>query len=69
MKQKIKIKLSNKFYDKDAIKEALSDFAGVCQGRILNDSIEVELEPKEPVENLEGEFCNYVLGLTKDKLI
>lgn len=64
----MRIKLNNKFYKKQIIKEALNDFKEVCEGEILNDSIEVELKPKENVERLEEEFCNYVLGLMKNKV-
>lgn len=65
----MKIKLNNKFYNKEAVEEALDDFKEVCQGRILNEKIEVELEPKEETENLQEEFCNYVLGLMKNNVM
>ena len=68
-KKKMKIKLNNKFYNKEAVEEALDDFKEVCQGRILNEKIEVELEPKEETENLQEEFCNYVLGLMKNNVM
>jgi hypothetical protein len=63
----MKIKLNNRFYDRTAVEEALRDFKKVCEGRILNDKIEIELEPKEKLDCLEEEFCNYVLGLMKNK--
>ena len=65
----MKIKLNNKFYNKEAVKEALIDFKDVCKGNILNDSMEIELEAKENVKQLHGEFCNYVLGLMKNKTL
>lgn len=65
----MQIELNNKFYNKEAIKEALKDFREVCNGKILNNVIEIELEPKEKVENLQEEFCNYVLGLMKNKIM
>ena len=65
--RKMRIKLNNEFYNEESVREALKDFDGVCEGRILDDSIEVELEPKEETENLKEEFCNYVLGLMKNK--
>lgn len=68
-KKKMKIKLNNKFYNKEAVEGALDDFKEVCQGRILNEKIEVELEPKEETENLQEEFCNYVLGLMKNNVM
>ena len=56
------------FYDKRAVDEALHDFNGVCEGRILNDKMEIELVPKGEIkEPLKEEFCNYVLGLMKNK--
>ncbi len=63
----IKIKLNSKFYDKEVIEEALNDFGEVCSGKMTDDG--VELEPKEDVKNLEEEFCNYVLGLMKNKTL
>jgi len=65
----MRIKLNSKFYNKGAIKEALRDFEGVCNGKILNEDLEIELETKEKLENLEEEFCNYVLGLMKNQAL
>ena len=70
MNQKIRLKLSNKFYDMQAIEEALKDFGNICVGRVLNNDIEVELVPKEEInEPLKEEFCNYVLGLMKNQTL
>ncbi len=63
----MKLKLNNKFYDKRIVEKSLKDFREVCDGKVLNDDIEVELKPKERVDNLEEEFCNYVLGMMKNK--
>ena len=65
----MRLVLNKKFYNKEVIKEALNDFKEVCEGKILNDRIEIELEPKEKIAQLEGEFCNYVLGLMKNETI
>ncbi len=65
----MEIKLNNKFYDKEAIEEALNDFKGVCKGKILNKDIEIELKPKEETKQLKEEFSNYVLGLMKNKTL
>lgn len=62
------IKLNPKFYSKEAVWEALKDFENVCEGKILNDGMDVELIPKEDIKNLKEEFCNYVLGLSKNKM-
>ena len=65
----VKISLNNKFYEKSAVKEAIADFKEVCNAKIIDDSIEVEIDPKEKIENIEEEFCNYVLGLMKNKTL
>ena len=65
----MKIKLSKLFYDKAAVTEAIKDFKEVCSCNIINDSIEIVLHPKERVENIEEEFCNYVLGLMNNKTL
>lgn len=70
MGKKMRLKLSNKFYNMEAVKEALNDFKDVCDGRILSNDIEVELVSREEInEPLEDEFCNYVLGLMKNKTL
>lgn len=69
MAKKIRIRLSSKFYKKEAVEEALRDFNEVCKGKIISNEIEVELEPKEDIENLNEAFCNYVLGLMKNKTL
>ena len=63
----MKIKLNRHFYKKEIIEEALLDFQEACEGKIINEDMEVELRPKEIIPDLEGKFCNYVLGLMKNK--
>ncbi|MCK4521740.1 MAG: HxsD-like protein [Nanoarchaeota archaeon] len=63
------ILLNKEFYNKESVKEALNDFKGICRGKILNNSIEIELKPKEDIKQLKEEFCNYVLGLMKNKTL
>lgn len=63
----MRLRLSNKFYKKDAVKEAIKDFKDICEGKILNGNIDIELSKKENAENLKEEFCNYVLGLMMNK--
>ena len=65
----MKLKLNSNFYNKEAIIEALNDFKDVCEGKILNGDMEIELQPKEENKNLKQEFCNYVLGLMKNKIM
>ena len=67
-KKRIRFILSNKIYSIDAVKQAEEDFSEICDCRIINDKIEVELIPKTEIgAPLEEEFCNYVLGLMKNK--
>ena len=63
----MKIKLNKDFYSIDAVKDALDDFKEVCEGRIMDGSMEIELEPKGDIKGLKDEFCNYVLGLMQNK--
>ncbi len=67
------LQLNKSFYSIDAIKEALSDFGDVCKGIIAKDEqsfIEIKLEPcVQNASDLEGEFCNYVLGLMNSKYL
>jgi hypothetical protein len=68
-----KILLKKSFYDLNAVKEALEDFKEVCEGKIINkkSQIEINLKPKNKDFNniLRNEFCNYVLGLMKNKAL
>lgn len=67
---KMKIILNSNFYKKEAIEEAISAFSEICSCKILNDSFEIELTPETaPSEELEGEFCNFVLGIAKDNMM
>lgn len=67
--EKVKVKLNKQFYNKEIIEETLKDFKRVCTGKILNGVMEVELKPKENIPKLKEEFCNYVLGLMKNKTL
>ena len=72
-KRKDKIVLKKSFYNLDTVKEALDDFKGVCEGKIIakKNNIEVFLEAKNKnlEKSLNNEFCNYVLGLMKNKAL
>ena len=63
----MRVRLNSRFYSREAVEEALHDFKEVCKGRVLNGSMEVELVPKKGARLLKEEFCNYVLGLMKNK--
>ena len=67
--EKLKIMLNNQFYDKNIIKEAIMDFKEVCDGKVLNDDVQVELMCSGDSVRLRHEFCNYVLGLMKNKML
>jgi len=66
-----KIILKKSFYDLNSVKEALKDFKKVCESNVIikKNSIEVILKPNKIYleNNLTNEFCNYVLGLMKNK--
>ena len=61
------MKLNRKFYSREAISQAISDFSEVCDARISDDSFTVEIRPKEEIDDLEKEFSNYVLGLMQNE--
>jgi len=71
VRRKNKIVLKRRFYDSGSIKEALKDFKEICSGKLSNkkNTIEIQLKAKnkEFKNNLDSEFCNYVLGLMKNK--
>ena len=63
------IKLNKNFYNVSVIKETLNVFREICSGKVLesNNQIEVFLQPKQQEDLLKEEFCNYALGLMKNK--
>jgi hypothetical protein len=61
------IRLSRDFYRREVIEEALIDFKEFCNGKILNNEFDIELATGQKIEVLGPEFCNYVLGLMKNK--
>jgi hypothetical protein len=66
---KMKINLNNNFYAREAIEEAVSAFSEVCDCRILDDSFAIEIRSGSGDElTIAGEFCNFVLGITKENL-
>lgn len=68
---RIQISFNRNFYCINAIEEAIEDFSEICESRFIdknNDNIIVELNPKHKLDvPLKEEFCNYVLGLLKNK--
>ena len=68
--KEIRIKLNKAFYDLSAIKDSLSDFKNVSEGSVEDpEGIVVILKPKANFseEEISAEFCNYVLGIMKNK--
>ena len=61
----MRIKLNNKFYKKSAVAEAIIVFKDTCNMQLINESFEIELDTED--KKISGEFCNYVLGLTRDE--
>lgn len=68
-----RISLNKKFYDAEAIANSLNDFKKVCRGRIISKKsrIDIILQPynKMLMDRIGYEFCNYVLGLMKNKFM
>ena len=64
---KMKIKLNNKFYRKEAIEQTIEEFKEVCDCRIIDDSFAVEIGSEE--DKIANEFYNFVLGITKDNTL
>ena len=72
-------RLNKKFYDSGTVKEAAGDFSKTCRCRVFghqNDVLIIELTAKRKLERkkddrlpLKEEFCNYVLGLMKNKTL
>lgn len=68
----VNINLNKKFYEISVVRESLKDFSQVCSGKIRNKKdIHIILKPKDKsLTNILGnEFCNYVLGLMKNKTL
>ncbi len=61
------IRLNNKIYCRKAIKLALEDYKDICAGKIIDESFEVKLSPKQETKYLEKEFCNYIIGIMKNE--
>jgi hypothetical protein len=45
----------------------IKDFEDVCTVTIDDDEFTVTIKPKEPIDHLEEEFANYVLGIMKNE--
>ena len=68
------ISLNKDFYDKGAIKETIAEFLDIYLVQIQNEddkNLFISINPKKIKvdETLGYEFCNYVLGLMKNKSI
>lgn len=65
------VSFNKKFYSIDAVEEAIADFSDISRARVIendDDKIVVELDSKHEFDSpLKEEFCNYVLGLLKNK--
>ena len=55
-----KMRLSNKFYDRESIEQAIEDYSGICRIQILDDAFTLAVPEDCAVCK---EFCNYVLGI------
>jgi len=63
----VKIKLSEKFYNFEILKETKNAFNEICECKIEKKDkyFEVSLKSKEQEDNLGFEFANYALALMK----
>ena len=72
-KSEICILLNKRLYNQNAIKDSLLDFKEISEGEIKEDRENwlIVLKPKEEniLDTIGYEFCNYVLGLMKNKMI
>jgi hypothetical protein len=72
--KKIKIKFNPAFYSKPTLLEALNDFKNLCEGSLKHNSSDfiIEMTCKDMSEKdffrVGNEFCNYTLGLMKNKM-
>lgn len=69
MTKAIETKFNKRFYPLDIIKKAIEDYKSAADITLEEDTefIKVKITPKEEVNNIKGEFCNYVLALFMDK--
>lgn len=65
----MKVTLNNKFYRKEAIEEAIESFREFCSCRVTDDNFTVEIGSGENDPSIAGEFCNFALGFTKDRML
>lgn len=65
------VKLNKSIYDKTAINQAINDFSHLAKFKIKedNNNYNIEIFEDESKQNLKEEFCNYVLGLMKSKIL
>ena len=63
--EKTRIHLTKNLYDINAIKSSLDDYKHICDGKIIDDSFLLELNPKKNIPHLKEEFCNHVLAYMK----
>ena len=73
-KNEILILLNKHFYNIESISNALEDFKDICCGKFSDagkDYIKIilKLKDKSMIEILGHEFCNYSLGLMKNKML
>ena len=70
----VKLELNNQFYSEESVSEALQEFSEFIDGSycLQQGLIKLSLKPKTSrinSETLALEFCNYVLGLMKNRLV
>ena len=70
IKEKAEFLFSKKIYRPQAVKRAVRDYSQVADIKVKDskDSLKVSISgvPDDQIEEISGEFCNYVLYLLKE---
>lgn len=65
------IYLNRDLYNIDAIKESIKDFNKLLSAEIKEEKrhFKITIKPKINSEDIKKEFCNYVLGVMKNRIL
>ena len=65
----VRVRLNNKFYKKDAVEQAIADFKDICNGKIIDDEITVELNELPETRNQTPEPRNQNPNISNQKSV
>ena len=72
-KNEVCINLNKQFYNLDTLKESCDSFTDVCEGSVKESDdkliVILNVKDKDIIDYIGYEFCNYSLGLMKNKLL